>query len=78
MRNTYIRYATKTTLEILTHLYSNCTRISITDMVANDYKLRYPYNKEETLKSIIERINKCAYFTVGAVKSVTETHLIRI
>ena len=58
LRNAYTRYASKTTLNIITHIYTHYTRISVTDMLANDKKLLSRYNAKELLGGITERLNE--------------------
>ena len=36
------------------------------------------YNAEEPLESLIERLNKCAYFSTAAGEPVSDTQLVRI
>ena len=47
-------------------------------MAANDERLRASYNAEEPLKSLTERLNKCAEFATAADDPVSETQLVRI
>ena len=65
-------------MELLSHLYKHYTRISSTDMAANDKRLRAPYNAEDPLNSLIERLNECADFVTAGTKPVSETHMVRI
>ena len=76
--NAYTDYATKTTLYIVQHLYSNYACISAKYMSKNVKRLRYPYSAEETLKGIIERLDKCYDFAVAASEPVYKTQVIRI
>ena len=65
-------------MDLLIHLYKNYARISSSDMAANDERLRTSYNAEETIKSLIERINDCADFATAAGEPVSETQLVHI
>ena len=47
-------------------------------MAANDKRLRAPYNAEDPLNSLIERLNECADFVTACTKPVSETHMVRI
>ena len=47
-------------------------------MSANDERLQASYNAEETLGSLIERLNECADFATAAGKIVLETQLVHI
>ena len=49
----YTGYATKITLELIQHIYTNYAHLSSTDMSANDNILRYLYNAEEPIKGPI-------------------------
>ena len=46
--------------------------------VANDNRLRTPYNKEDPLESLIERLNNCADLSTAASELVSETQLVCI
>ena len=65
-------------MDLIQHLYSHYARISDTVILANDEQLRYPYNAEEPLEGIIDRINKCADFAMASSEPVSETKLIHI
>ena len=47
-------------------------------MPANEKRLRSAYNAEEPLKSLIERLNECADFSIAAREPVSETQLVSI
>ena len=78
LKNGYTRYATRSTMDLLTHLYKNYARISPSDMAANDERLRASYNAEEPLESLIESLNECADFATAAREPVLETQLVHI
>ena len=40
LKNEYTGYATRSTMDIITHLYEHYTRISLSDMAANNDILR--------------------------------------
>ena len=44
--NMYKWYATKSTLELLTHIYASCAHISAAYIGTNNKKLWFPYNAE--------------------------------
>ena len=46
--------------------------------MANSERLRSPYNAEEPLESLIERLNECADFSTAASEPILGTQLIRI
>ena len=54
----YTGYATKTTLDLIQNLYSHYDCISATDMSDNNEQFLFPYNAEELLEGLIERLNK--------------------
>ena len=76
--NYFTGYVNKFTIELITHLYNNYTRISATDIAANGGRLCVPYNAEEPLESLIERINECTDFATASSEPVSETQLVRI
>ena len=78
LKNVYTGCTNKTTLALLTHLYSHYARICTTYMEENDEKIRSHYKAEKTLKGIIYMINECVDFAAGAGEMVTETQLVRI
>ena len=64
LKNVYIRYATKTTLELVDYLYSYFDRISATYMSANDKRLRFLFKwilciveEAEPLEGLIDILN---------------------
>ena len=65
-------------MDLISHLYMHYTRISPTDMEANNKILRAPYNTKDPFKSLIERLNKCADFASAAWDLVSETQLLSI
>ena len=60
------------------HLYSKYTHISANDMAANYKKLRFPYNVEESLTILVERLDECTDLSEAAVNPVTKTQLFWI
>ena len=78
LKNDYMGYATRSTMELIAHLYEHYTRISSADMAENDEILRAPYNTEEPLKILIDRLNECADFATAASEMILETQLVRI
>ena len=65
-------------MDLLPHLYKNYTCILPLDMADNDERIRESYNADETLKSPIERLGKCADFATAAREPVSETQLVCI
>ena len=61
----------KTTLELIQHLYTHYSRISATDMAASDGFIQFPYNAEEPLEGLIERLNDCTDFAAAASELVS-------
>ena len=60
------------------HIYMNYSCISATDMAVNNKRLWFPYNSEEPVEILVERLNECADFTTAVRDPVTETHLTLI
>ena len=77
-KNGYTGYATRLTMDILTHLYKNYARISPSDMTSKNERLQALYNSEEPLENLIKRIDECADFVTASGEPVSETQLVRI
>ena len=58
LKNGYTGYATRLTMDLLTYHYENYACLSLSDMAANNERLRASYNAEKPLKSLIERLNE--------------------
>ena len=71
LKNVYTGYATKSTMELITHLYKNYNRISATDITENNKRIRATYNAEEPLESLVESLNECADFVTAASELVS-------
>ena len=78
LKNVYAWYTKKMTLELIHNLYTHYAQISATDMSANDERPKYPYNAEEPLEGIIERLNECADLAAAETETVSKTQLVRI
>ena len=78
LRNEYTWYATRSTMEMISHIHKQYDRISSTNMVANGERLCTPYNTDEPLKSLIKTLNECTKIFSAAREPVTETQLVRI
>ena len=48
------------------------------DISANDKRLRSPYNAEESIEGLIERLNNCDDFSAAVRELFTETQLVCI
>ena len=59
-------------MDLLIHPYKNYARIS------NIERLQASNNTEDRLKSLIERLDKCADFTTATGELVSETQPVRI
>ena len=66
------------TLDLIQNLYTHYTRISSTDMLADDERLQPHCNTEEPLEGLIERLNECAEFAAKASELVSETQLLHV
>ena len=73
MKNEYPGYATRSTMDLIKHIYEHYARISLSDMAANDERLRGSCNADEPLESLIERLNKCTDFATAAGEPVSYT-----
>ena len=65
-------------LGIIHNLYTQYSRISVTDMSANDERIQPTYDADEPLEGLIESLNECADFTATANGPILETQLVRI
>ena len=59
LRHKYIRYALTTTRAILDHLYTTYTNISSADMQENDAVFRTPYDINQPIESLLDRVENC-------------------
>ena len=78
LNNEYTGYATRSTMDIIEHIYKHYACISSMDMAANNERLRASCNTKEPLESLIKRLNEYADFTTAASEPVSETQLVRI
>ena len=78
LNNEYIEYTTSYTMDLIKHLYEHYACISLSEMAANNERLRAYYNAEEALESLVERLNECADLATAACKPVLETQLVHI
>ena len=69
----YIGYATKTTLELIQHMYTQYAHISAKYIASNNKILLSSYNAEELLEGLIERLNEWANFEADAIDMVSES-----
>ena len=53
LKNKYTEYATRSTMDLIYHLYKDYSRSYSTDVAANNKRLQVSYNDEEPLKSLI-------------------------
>ena len=78
LKNLYTGYATKITLALLTHLYTNYACISATYVAASNKNILSQYKLEDPLEGIIERLNEYADFAAAASEPVTDTQIFHI
>ena len=74
LKNRYTIYATRSKMDLLTHLYEKYACISPSDMMANDKRIRASYNAEDPL----ERLDECTDFATAIGEPVSETQLVSI
>ena len=53
LKNESTGYTTRSTMDLLNHLYQHCAHISSTNMAENDKRVRASYNAEEPLGILI-------------------------
>ena len=70
LKNAYTGYDTKSTMELITHLYNKYAWNSTKEMATNREIISTTYNMEEPLESLIESLNKCTDFSTAASKPV--------
>ena len=56
LRHKYIGYRKTTTLDLLDHLYSTYTNISVSALQENDRILRAPYDSNQLFKTLIDQV----------------------
>ena len=78
LKKKYTGYATRSTMDLIAHIYEHYGRISSTDMAANEKRLRSSYSAEEPLESLIEKLNECTDLATTASEPVLETQLVHI
>ena len=78
LKNTFTAYSRATTLQLLSQLYDNCTRISSRDLDENDKKPREPYNPNKPLERLCSRLKNCVDYASAAGKPITEVQVVRI
>ena len=71
LKNAHTGYATKSTLDLIRHLYLHCCRISATYMSVNEENLCFLYNMEDPLQGVIKILSECTNFIVAEVEPVT-------
>ena len=71
-------YSTKSTMELIAHLHDLYTCIASMEMAENDEIIHAPYNAEEPLESLIERLNESPDSATAASEPVSQTQLVRI
>ena len=65
-------------LDLATHIYAHYANISANDISENSKRLLSPYNAEDTLECLIQRLKKFSDFADSASELVTETKIVRI
>ena len=66
LRHKYVGYGLTTTRTILDHLYATYVNISSTDLQENDNVFRTPYNINQPIETLIDRVKNCGdYATPG-------------
>jgi hypothetical protein len=56
LRNRITGFATTTTLEMITHLYTSYGRLSPADLQGNDTHLRNPYDPNQPIEALFDKI----------------------
>ena len=78
LKNAFTGYSGSTTMTLIYHLYTHYMRISVTELVKNNRKLREIFNPDEPLQNLYMRLNECVNYVTAAVKPITERRVVCI
>ena len=74
----FMGYSSNTILTLLSRINGHYSRILVTDLAANDQKMREPFNPYKPLEILYTRITECIDYATAAGKPVPEGHVVRI
>jgi hypothetical protein len=71
-------FATDTTLEMLTHLYTSYSRLTPADLQGNDTRLRNPYDPNQPIKSLFDQIEDAVALAAAAQAPYSPAQIVAI
>ena len=78
IRLPYTGLATLTSIELLTHLYSGYATISLTDITANDSKIKAPFDINMPIEGLYQRIQECVEYAAEGNTLYTPEQVLAI
>ena len=65
LQHKYVRYGLTTTHTILDHLYATYANISSTDLQENHAVFRIPYDINQPIETLFDRVENCGYYAAA-------------
>ena len=65
LRHKYVRYGLTTTRTILDHQYTTYANISSADLQENDAVFRNPYDTNQPIETLFDRVENCGYYAAA-------------
>jgi hypothetical protein len=78
LRNRITGFATATTLEMLTHLYTSYGRLTPADLQGNDTRLHNPYDPNQPIKSLSNQIEDAVALAAAAQAPYSPAKIVAI
>jgi hypothetical protein len=78
LRNRITGFATASTLELLTHLYTAYGRLTPADLQGNDTRLRQPYDPNQPIEALFDQIEEAVSLAAAAQAPYTATQIVSI
>ena len=76
LRDKYILYAKKTTLQILTHLYDNYARISQLELKENDHRMNEEWDPNQPIEVLYDQIEDAVEFASAGKAPYTTPQVV--
>jgi hypothetical protein len=78
LRNRITGFATATTLELLTHLYTAYGRLTPADLQGNGTRLRQPYDPNQPIEALFDHIKEAVSLAAAAQAPYTTAQIVSI
>jgi len=78
LKDKYIGYANVTTLQMLTHLYANYAKITLTNLEENDKRMKADWNPNQPFKVLIDQIDDGVDYATAGEKPYTPEQIVNI